>query len=208
MVALIAVGVLGVIVFVLGGIVIELARDVQQLRDVAGILDRPLDVDLGEVAGTTPSIYGLPPALDDAASAIVLFLSDRCGTCHALAADFISEGLPSGLWVVLEARSPEAAEEFLAAYRLTAATTGGRLLVDVAEKIAQRIGLRTTPVGFRVQNGRITSATTVPSRRYLSSILPNVVRLERPSTSRKKETMYVELDPTPDQAHLGMDSRK
>jgi hypothetical protein len=191
MAALIAVGVLGLLVFVLMGVVLELYRDVWQLRAAAGILDRPLDVDLGEVADTVPSLHGLPPALDAVASALVLFLSDRCGTCHALAAGFGDAGLPSGLWLVLEARSPRAAEEFLAAHRLTAANTSGRLVVDPAGKIAERIGLRTTPVGFRVQDGRIAGATTVPSQRYLSSILPNVVRLERPQTLAVKERMHV-----------------
>jgi hypothetical protein len=191
MAALIAVGVLSLLVFLLLGIVLELYRDVRQLRDVAGILDRPLDVDLDEVADTLPSAHGLPEALDSVAAALVLFLSDRCGTCHALAAAFSHDGLPSGLWVVLEARSPRSAEEFLAEHGLTAANTGGRLLVDAAGKIAERIGLRTTPVGFRVQNGRIAGATTVPSQRYLSSILPNVVRLERPRTLPMKERKQI-----------------
>jgi len=175
---MVAVGVLAVLVFLLFAIVIELYRDVRQLREVAGILDRPLDVDLGDVAGTKPSAYGLPGALDSAASAIVLFLSDRCGTCQALAAGFRG-ALPTELWVVLEAASPRATQEFLASHRLTAASTGGRLLADAAGKIAEGIGLRTTPVAFRVDNGRIAGATTVPSTRYLSSILPNRVRLER-----------------------------
>lgn len=175
----IAVGVLALLVFLLLGVVIELYRDVRQLREVAGILDRPLDVELGDVAGMRPSSYGLPGALDSAASAVVLFLSDRCGTCHALAAGF-GGALPAGLWVVLEAASPAAAEKFLAAHRLTVAGADGRLCIDAGEKIAERIGLRTTPVGFRVRNGRIAEATTVPSTRHLSSILPNRVRLERP----------------------------
>jgi hypothetical protein len=191
MAPLIAVGILGLLVFVLSGVVIELYRDVRQLRDAAGILDRPLDVDIGDVAGTAPSTHGLPPALDSVASAIVLFLSDRCGTCHALAAGFRSDGLPSGLWLVLEARTPRSAEEFLNSYGFTEANTGGRLLVDAAGKLAERIGLRTTPVGFRVRDGRIAGATTIPSRRYLSSVLPNVVRLERPSTLRLKERKQV-----------------
>ena len=131
------------------------------------------------MAGTTPSNYGLPKALDSVASATVLFISDQCGTCHALAAGF-KGALPPGLWVVLLARSPESTEQFLASHQLTAMSTDGRLVVDVTGKIADGIGLRTTPVGFRVENGRFVSATTVPSTRYLSSILPNRVRLERP----------------------------
>jgi hypothetical protein len=173
-----AVGLLALLVFVLLGIVLELLRDVRQLREAVGILDRPVDVDLGDVAGTRPSGYGLPAALDSIGSAIVLFLSDRCGTCHALAAG-LRGSLPSGLWVVLEARSSRSTEEFLAKYDLTAASMNGKLSVDVAGEIARRMGLRTTPVGFRVEDGRLVSATTVPSKRYLASILSDPVRLER-----------------------------
>lgn len=176
-----AVGGLALLVFVLSGAVVELYRDVRQLRDVAGILDRPLDVDLGEVENARPSRFGLPEALDSAASAIVLFLSARCGTCHALASGL--EGrLPNRLWVILEARSPDAAAEFLESYDLIPGSTDGRLLVDAGERIAKSIGLDTTPVGFRVENGRITNATTVPSLRYLTSIIPEPVSLN-PSTS-------------------------
>jgi hypothetical protein len=185
-----AVGVLALVTFVLCGVVIELFRDVRQLREINGILDRPLDVDLEDVAGTLPSVHGLPRALDSAASAIVLFLSDRCATCHALAGGF-NGMLAPGLWLVLEARNPQSAQEFLARYELTATSTGGRLIVDVAGQVAERIGLRTTPVGFRVRDGRLVSATTVPSRRYLTSILPNRVRVERPPATPTKERMRV-----------------
>jgi hypothetical protein len=183
---MLAVGALALLVFVLLGVVVELYRDVRQLREAAGILDRPLEVELGDVAGRRPSSYGLPRTLDSSRSAIVLFLSDRCATCHALAAG-LSGKLPAGLWLVLETASPQSTEEFLARYGLTAATTRGRLCVDVAGSIAERIGLRTTPVGFRVAEGRFIGATTVPSSRYLASILPNPVQLERAASSPAKE---------------------
>jgi len=178
----VVVSLLALLTFVLFGVVIELFRDVRQLRDVTGILDRPLEVDVGDVAGTKPSAYGLPSVLDSAAAALVLFLSDRCGTCHALAAGF-NRGLPSGVWVVLEAQSPSSTQEFLSAYELTQQSTDGRLSVDVAGTIAEKLGLRTTPVGFRVENGRFVRATTVPSTRYLTSILPHPVRLERSASA-------------------------
>lgn len=187
---MVAVAVLALLTFVLSGVVIELYRDVRQLREINGVLDRPLDVELEDVAGKVPSTFGLPNALDSVASAIVLFLSDRCATCHQLAAGF-NGALASGLWVVLETRGPQSTEQFLAKYHLTATSTEGRLLVDVAASVAERIGLRTTPVAFRVQNGRLVSATTVPSRRYLSSILPNRVRLEQSPSSPTKERVRV-----------------
>ena len=59
-------------------------------------------------------------------------------------------------------------------------------MVDVADAIASRIGLDMTPVGFRVEDGRIVNATTVPSQRYLSSILPKPIRL-RPAQGAPNE---------------------
>ena len=45
-----------------------------------------------------------------------------------------------------------------------------------------------TPVGFRVEDGRIVNATTVPSQRYLFSILPKPIRL-RGAQSMAKQGM-------------------
>ena len=172
----VVVGVLALLVFVLCGVVYELFRDVRQLRDAAGILDRPLNVDLGPVAGTRPSAYGLAATLDSAASALLLFLSDRCATCRVLAAG-LGRRPPPGVSVVLEATSPEAAAKFVESYELREMLRDGSLVVDDGGAIAARIGLDTTPVAFRIEAGRIVGATTVPSARYLTSILPKPIRL-------------------------------
>lgn len=175
---IVAVAILALIVFVLCGVVYELFRDVRQLREAAGILDRPLDVDIGAVAGTRPSRYGLPEALDSIPSGLVLFLSDRCGTCRSIAAG-LDRRLPPLLWIVLEARSAESAAGFIRSYEMAAMVSEGRLIVDVEGAIAARIGLDTTPVGFRLLEGRLVNATTVPSKRYLISVLPKPVALQR-----------------------------
>jgi hypothetical protein len=137
------------------------------MRDAVGILDRPLQVDLGHVTGTQPSSHGLPRELDDLHSAIVLFISARCGTCHALAAG-LPRSLPNGLWVVIEGRDKASVTGFAEKYGLF----DERVIIDVEEAIAASMGLNTSPVGFRVENGVFTTATTVPSSRYLASILP------------------------------------
>jgi hypothetical protein len=175
--ALIAVAVLALLLAVLFGALLEMYQDVRQLRDALGILDRPLAVEIGPVAGTRPSTHGLPRDLDAAASAVVLFLSDRCATCRALAAG-LGRPLPANLWVVLEARSAASAAGFLSANGLTM-EADGRIIADATGDIAGRIGLDTTPVCFRVQDGVLTAATTVPSSRYLTSILPEPIRLRQ-----------------------------
>ena len=187
--AMVAIALLAILVFVLSGALLEMFKDIRQLRDVSGILDRPLDVDVGRVAGTKPSEYGLPAALDSAASAIVLFLSDRCGTCRSIAASFDSsmKAPPPGLWIVLEGRTDDSVKEFLNSCALKHMTSDGRVMIDVMGDIARRMGLDTSPVGFRVEKGALTSATTVPSTRYLVSILPKPIRLKKTSQLKEAE---------------------
>ena len=175
--ALILVAVLAALNFLMFGALVELFKDVRQLRDIVGVLDRPLDLSIGRVAETPPSQYGLPNAIDAEKAALVLFLSDKCSTCRILAAS-LKQGVPPGLWVVIEAGTRGAAQAFLEAFDLDKKQADGRVLVDVDGAIASRIGLDTTPVGFHVKNGRFVNATTVPSVRYFQSIVPAPVPLK------------------------------
>lgn len=177
-VLLIAVGALALLVAVLFAALVEMFRDIRQIRDALGILDRPLAVDLGLVSGTRPSAYGLPSALDSQSFAIVLFLSDRCATCHTIAAGLLRPLAPE-LWFVLHARTEESSNAFLDRYDLRDAAATGQLTLDPDGEIGSRLGLETTPVGFRVENGVLTAASTVPSSRYLTSILPQPIRLRK-----------------------------
>jgi hypothetical protein len=169
--ALIAVGILSLLVFLLSSVLLELFRDVRQIRDALGILDRPLTIDIGPVAGTPPSRYGLPPQLDDERFALLLFLSDRCATCRVLAAA-LGGTLSAGLWIAVEAGTSERAAEFIAMHGMTRSLANERVFVDPAGAIAGRLGLNMTPVAYRIENGVFTSAGTVPSMRYLASIVP------------------------------------
>jgi hypothetical protein len=168
---LIAIGILSLLVFVLFSVLVELFRDVRQMRDALGILDRPLTIDIGSAAGAPPSSYGLSRQLDDEPFALLLFLSDRCATCRVLAAS-LGGTLPAGLWIVVEAAASQAAAEFIEMYRMSPGLGDERVFVDPAGAIAGRLGLNMTPVAYRIENGAFKSAGTVPSMRYLASIIP------------------------------------
>ena len=174
-IALIAVGALALLTFALFWALVEMFRDVRQMRDALGILDRPLEVDIGPAAGTSPGSHGLPRQLDEAASALVLFLSDRCATCRVLAGA-MGGALPAGLWIVVEAASDEAAAAFVESHGLTPRLADGRVAVDSAGAIAARLNLNMTPVAYRVENGVFKDAATVPSMRTLSSMIPSAGR--------------------------------
>jgi hypothetical protein len=91
--------------------------------------------------------------------------------------------VPPGVCVVMEAGDVQSATRFLNAYGLTPEAAGGMVCLDTSREIADRLGLDVTPVAFRVENGKLASATTVPSARYLFSILPAPLKLEKRSQS-------------------------
>jgi hypothetical protein len=185
LIALFGVVILAIILFVMAGAWLEMYRDIRQLREVSGILDTPLNIDIGQVAQKPPSDFGLPFVLDQQAAAIILFLNERCGPCRSIAASFDPSGkyLPDGLWIILEGRNDVVATQFLHSTPLKDMQSDGRVIVDHGGEIARRIGLDSSPVGFRIENGKIATATTVPSSRYLLTILPRPLRLKEPQSS-------------------------
>ncbi len=170
--ALTGVVVLGIVVFVLFGTVLELHKDIRQMRKVIGVLDTPLDIEIGAALGARPSNFGLPSALDNTAAGLVLFLSETCSTCRIIAAS-MSDSVPDNTFLVLEARDSQSAAAFRNQYfEGIPLADRDRVIVDANGEIASAIGLNTTPVGFRVRDGSFTEATTIPSVRYLASIAP------------------------------------
>ena len=93
--ALIAVGILSLVLFAFAHSALELFRDIRQIRDALGILDRPIDIEIGSARDASPADFGLPSELNDAQTAFVLFLSPKCSTCRVLAEN-IGGALPSG----------------------------------------------------------------------------------------------------------------
>ncbi len=79
----------------------------------------------------------------------------------------------------LDSAKSSAFSDFWNSYGLMSEKSDNRVIVDLNNRIAKSIGLDTTPVGFRIENGVFTNATTVPSSRYLISILPKPLRLRR-----------------------------
>jgi hypothetical protein len=184
-----AVVVFGVLVFLLLGAQVEMFRDLAQLREAVGLVDRPRGVDLGRATGARPSAYGLPAALDSIAGAIVLFLSDKCATCRSIAAS-IDGDMPNRLWLVLDPAGQEGTPDLAITYEFNT----GHTVVDSNRTISSDLNITLTPVALIVQHGRIQSGTTVPSTRQLYALLERldrakVVDLELESmTSGKDET--------------------
>lgn len=155
----------GAVVFLLFGAQIELFRTVRQIRDYAGLIDRPEPVSLGAAEGTAPSDYGLPAYLDSAHRAVVLFLSDKCATCRSIAAA-LDGALPRGVVVVIDP-GPSAVADLTVAFQLDP----DRTVVDAGRTVMTALGLNITPLGVVVREGRLVQASTLPSTRHFYALL-------------------------------------
>ncbi len=98
---------------------VELFRDMKQVRELTGMIDRPFPLDLGVMRGHSPADLGLPTK-----TGAILILSDKCATCRSLAAALdgavpphlqivlsnpggrASECRPSGTWVIGRSTTP------------------------------------------------------------------------------------------------------
>lgn len=173
-----AVVVFGALLFLLLGAQVEMFRDLAQIRELSGLLDQPMDVDLAGAVGGQPSSFGLPPQLDGSTAAIVLFLSDKCGTCRTIATS-LDGRIPDGLWLVLDPASPTEDPELALSFDAGAS----RLLVDRQRDISSRLNVRVMPAAIVIKNGRFSHASTVPSTRQLSTVLESIRAAENRSAN-------------------------
>jgi hypothetical protein len=149
--------------FIAFGVLVEMFDQLKQVRKYLELVDTPTTLDLADRAGKLPSSVALPSRLDQVHRAVVLFLSNKCETCHTIAESLAGIELPNGLWVVLVPVTSGKFDDFLKRYPLR----GDRLLIDDGQVIAARIGLDITPAAVIVEDGRMVRAQTVPTVRQL-----------------------------------------
>ena len=163
--AYVLVAALAVLVALLLGAQVELFRSVAQLREYAGLIDRPAEVELGAARGATPSSIGLPASLDAASAAVVLFLSDKCATCRSIAGALEGHVPAGALLVITSGGDPDEPPA------LGLDLDPARTVLDPAGSVMERLGAKVTPLGVMVRDGRLDRATTVPSTRQFYTLL-------------------------------------
>lgn len=153
---------------------VELFRDMRQLREVTGLLDSPVELDLAIAQGASLERFGLKsPATD---TTLVLFLTDRCATCRSLA-EALDRSVPEHVQVVLN--SPGGEGSALAeSWRLD------RAMHDADGTIMDSLGIATVPAAILVEDGKLARCQTVPSVRQLRSLI-NDTKPARQSPMRR-----------------------
>lgn len=174
-VALLAVG-----EFLLFGALAESYRDIRQLREYFGMIDKPAPIDLGASRDKIPSHSGMHPELDSAAHAVVVYLESRCGTCRSIVSS-LNGGIPNGMWLIIIAESADAAFEWLAEAQIAKdSVSAGRVMVASAQEVEHHLGVRVTPLAIEIENGRLARAKTVPSVRQFYAMVPITLSLASP----------------------------
>jgi len=159
--------VFGVLLFVQMGALVELFQQIKQIRIHLDMVDRPIPLDLGDAKGKFPSELGLPVHLDAASDAVVLFLSNRCGSCHTIASYFEGGALPKRLWIVVVPVTGDG-QDFVDSYRLY----GDRISIDHGQETVGRLGMDVSPAALLIESGRIEGGQTVPTMRQLYELIP------------------------------------
>lgn len=178
-VLLLIVTVLSVGEFLLFGALAEAYRDIRQLREQGGILDRPVPVDLGDAAGAPPSSIGLPATLDTVVAALALYVDHRCTTCRGLMASLAGR-LPDGVFLTAIAPSQAEAMKWLVhagGFDVNDSTVFPRIAIVSPDELRRRLGTEITPLAIDIEHGRLVRASTVPSVRQFYNRLPNGYRL-------------------------------
>lgn len=167
--------------FLLFGALAEAYRDLRQIRENAGLVDKPTPVDMGGLQNKLASTCGLAPELDSIVQAVVVYLDRRCGTCRMIV-DSLSGGLPRGMWLVLVLSAKEEGPGWLAETGLDQRNDlGRRVMFMSADEMQHHLGTVLTPLAIEVENGRLTRAVTIPSVRQFYAMVPMAVSLSTPS---------------------------
>ncbi len=165
--------------FLLFGALAEAYRDIRQLREASGLLDTPMPVDLGHLAGRAPSSCGLDSDLDLAVGAVTVFLEKHCNTCNMILRG-LKGSIPAGMWLVIISESVDDAVAWLRESGIALGADGldrHRLAVLSRQQVESSFGEVVTPLAVEIQNGRLMWARTVPSVRQFYALVPPVLSL-------------------------------
>jgi hypothetical protein len=158
------------------GALVEVFRQLADIRQAFDLDDEPLPLDLGR-NGLRAAELGLPARIEGLPEAIVVFLSTKCAACASIAHLF-SGGSPESVWFVVQA------EHDAASLIETLERAGERLVVDIDGRMTAELGLEVTPSVLTVRYGEVVRAQAVSSPRQVLGLVPVVAPVGRGAFAR------------------------
>lgn len=169
-------------IFLLFGAVIELFRDMEQVRQMTGVIDSPVSLEI-DLPKPLPEGVGLPGEFLRQDQGLVLVLSDHCSTCGAIA-EHLGGSLPASTWLLFVPQSVESGNEWLSRFGLASER---KLFVDILSKASTALGVNLTPAVLRIRGGMVVAAHTLPSGRRLDDELAWLASHSSQATHTKAE---------------------
>jgi hypothetical protein len=168
----VAVVALGLLVVFQGLVLLELVRQVSQIRNQVDLDDRPVPISLGELAGRPlpDGVRGIWSQNGSPGNGALVLLSTDCATCR-----LVASGLPELLErferqkivAVLQARNHDDAAEMLAA----AGLAQDEIVVDLEREYGNALGIALRPAAVVVRDGILSEGAIVRNPRQLQQLL-------------------------------------
>lgn len=160
---------LSILTALMFGALVEMYRQLAQLRADSGLLDVPIAIDARPAAALPAEQLGFrvpSEPTNETDRHAILFLSDSCSTCASVA-----RGVPfkftHRLTILVEARDETSAAEWMATNGLTELPQAH---YDRDRVIADGLGVDVIPSVVLFENGESVGAHTVPSPRHIKPI--------------------------------------
>lgn len=176
-VTLVGIGLLAVVVLVVleGFVLVEMIRQVAQLRHRLNLDDRPMPTSIGEWAGRPVPDFAVDRIGGNLAAeaSIVLFLSTDCTTCRAVATELDAvqaklRGDPA-IVPVIEGRSDQDLNAF---FRETGLADEHAVRDD--GELGHRLGMRLRPMAVVVRHGTFADAAIVRNGAQLRQLASQI----------------------------------
>lgn len=178
---------LALVVTLCCGALLEVFRQLAELRKVLSLDDQPRPLNL-----VRPEIslveLGVPSSIGVKAEEIVVFLSGTCATCLAIAEAFRG-GAPESVWFVVAAN-----EKHKVVVPLRSSSE--RLIIDPEGEIAARLGLEIVPTVLTLRFGAAVRAYAVATPRQVMSLIPTTPVVGRDTNGLRVEDQKAGVEST------------
>jgi hypothetical protein len=164
--------VLFLIVAFQGVVLLEMVRQVAQVRRQLDLDDRPVPISLGELAGrplpeAARAVWSENGALRDG---VLVLLSVDCASCRLVAfglRDLLNRFEHQRIVAVLQARTNDEAVRMLA----EAGLAGDGVVVDLESEYGAAFGIELRPAAVVVRDGIVSEAAVIRNPRQLDQLL-------------------------------------
>lgn len=165
-----------------GAVLIEMVKQVAQLRQRADLDDQPLPISLGLHAGAA---FPRADLVEAEGITAVVFLSSDCSSCRAIGAAIprLSGRLRERLRIspIVEGRTPDDIQDFLRETLLGEQ----EIVVDYERELGRATGIGTRPAAVMLHNGAMIDAAAIRTPRQLNSFIERASQTLAEELSRR-----------------------